>query len=278
MRYATFALLVILAGSAFLAAQVRAPLPMGRTFELASIKRNTSGATATSSGPVPGGGYMMVNGLVRALVLFAFPTESGEVAGIPESLASERYDVTAIAATNSSRADIQEMMRSLLVARFGLVFHVEQRERPLYVLSLARDGGRLGPHLQATTLDCSALGTAARSGSVPQVPLPTNGAPPCGVVQGGGVLRGGGINMSLLALTLTRIAGRVVIDKTGLKGDYEFTLKYSMDSPTTKPDATQQDAPSIFTALPEQLGLKLQPGRAPLDVLVVDKIERPTPD
>jgi uncharacterized protein (TIGR03435 family) len=104
--------------------------------------------------------------------------------------------------------------------------------------------------------------------------MPVSGAPPCGMLGGGGTMRYGGISMAGLARSISGAAGRVVVDKTGLDGIYEFTLRYSTQPLGGSPD----DAPSIFTALQEQLGLKLESTKGPVEILVIDQVERPTED
>ena len=237
-----------------------------RTFEVASIKRNVSGLNigdgARSVGTQPGGRFVMVDGTALVLVRSGF-TEAVEVIGAPGWTSSEYWDVEAKAGGVVSSADISEMLRSFLVDRFKLVAHYESREFATYSLMLARPDGRLGPQLRRFDGDCSALADAVRQGRErPQMPVPGNGVAPCGYRSGTRGLTAGGIPMSTLATAMRGHAGRHVIDKTGLSGYYEFTLELSADVP-------------VFTALREQLGLKLEPDRAPLPVVVIDRIERP---
>ena len=142
------------------------------------------------------------------------------------------------------------MLRSMLTDRFKLRARLETQERPVYALVVARPG-RLGPALTPSSQDCAAADAK------------------CGMSVGSGRLVATGRSLETLN-SLGSIVGRIIVDKTGLKGNYDFTLQYT----TARPD----DTPSIFAAIEEQLGLKLVPDRAPLTVVIVDSIERPTPD
>ena len=167
------------------------------------------------------------------------------------------------------------MLQSLLAERFKLAVHYETKERPVFALVIARSDGRPGQGLPRSALDCDAVNAARRAGRKPEGPTPANGAPPCGMslrAEDSQTLLFGGRPMSTLAEWLGQPSGRVVVDKTGLTGNYEFTLRY------TSQLTPRDDTPSVFTALEEQLGLKLVPDRAPLQVLVVDHVERPTED
>jgi uncharacterized protein (TIGR03435 family) len=143
----------------------------------------------------------------------------------------------------------------------------------VYALVLARNDGRLGPRLGRYDVDCGAFRAGVRErGEKPEIPQPSNGAPGCGYRLGGGSIEAGGIPLSRLGAAVEYTAGRPIIDKTGLDGYYEFSLRYT-NQPTPA-----GDTPSLFTALEEQLGLKLVPERASMQVLVIDSVERPTPD
>jgi uncharacterized protein (TIGR03435 family) len=217
----------------------------------------------------------MVNRSIATLIREAYPAQIPELIGAPEWVTSDAYDVTAKGEGNPTREEIGLMLQSLLAERFKLVTHYETRERPVFALVIARSDGRPGEGLLRSTLDCDAVNAARRAGRTPEGPNPANGAPPCGMAlhaETTEMLLFGGRPLSTLTEWLGPPSGRVVIDKTGLTGNYEFTLRY------TSQDTPRDDALSIFTALEEQLGLKLVPDRAPLQVLVIDHIERPTED
>jgi uncharacterized protein (TIGR03435 family) len=150
----------------------------------------------------------------------------------------------------------------MLEERFGLAAHVEQRRRPTYALRVARADGTLGPALRQAPVDCGSF-FKLPSDAKARIPVPANDGPRCGMRVSATQMLSGGVSMAILAANLRSDAGRVVIDETGLTGDYEFTLE-------TSPEV------SIFTAVREQLGLTLEPGDAMLPVLVVDRISPPT--
>lgn len=188
-------------------------------------------------------------------------------------MTSDRYDVTAKASGNPTPREMNVMLQALHAERFKLVLHTEVREQPIYALVLARADGGLGSQIQPSSLDCDAM-TAARLASRPvDVPAPANGAPPCGSRMSPNARAYSGTTLGDFGSTIADSAGRRVIDKTGLTGRFDITLNVAR-RPT--PGQTAADEPSIFTALQEQLGLKLVPDRAPLRTLVIDHIERPT--
>jgi len=275
--------IVLFASAAFLASIALGPLTIAASevqstpdsnqlrFDAASIKANRSGATSTSTDSRPGGQFVMTNGTIRNLLLNAYGPQSTDIVGAPDWVNTERFDVTATANATTTSDQMRSMLRSLLVDRFSLVARLEPREQPVFFLMLARADGRVGPQLELTLRDCAAVAAADRAGlPAPTLTPPKNGAPPCGMRAAGGEVLGGGISMDLLARNLGVRAGRIVIDRTGLQGLFDLKLSYSRDP---NPDS---DSPSLFTALQEQLGLKLEPGRSPLTTLIVERIERPT--
>jgi bla regulator protein blaR1 len=240
-------------------------------FEAAVFHLNNSGSNESSVQQRPGGQYVMVNGTIGTLLLNAFRPENREIVNAPAWVTSEHYDMTATANATTSADDLRAMLRALLIERLKVSARLEPREQPVYFLTLTRADGRLGPQLERTSRDCAAVAAATRAGlPIPKLDPPTNGGDPCGMRANGGEVLAGGITMDVFARNLGPRAGRVVFDRTGLEGYYDVTLKFSRDQ-----DSTDPDAPSIFTALQEQLGLKLEPGRAPLQTLVIDHIEPP---
>jgi uncharacterized protein (TIGR03435 family) len=241
----------------------------GPAFDVATIKVNTSGLVggpgARQVGFDAGGGFTMIDGATMVLIRSAWP-DSTEVIGAPDWVSSEHYDVLAKTELPATREQRTLMLRALLADRFRLIAREEQREQPAYALVLDRDDGRLGPNLRRYDGNCAASAAPAPPGDATiELPAPSNGAPACGFMRGGRRMAAGGISMDLLARNLRGDAGRVVVDRTELAGVYEFTLE-------TSPDL------AVVTALREQLGLKLEPIRVALPVVVVERIERPTPD
>ena len=242
-------------------------------FEVASIKRSQPDARGNSFGQRPGGRWTMVNRSIGTLIRAAYPTPVPELVGAPDWVTSESYDVDARADGTPAPEQIRLMLQGLLAERLKLAVHFETQERPVLALVIARRDGRLGPGLLPSKVDCTAVDAARRAGRQPDGPLPANGAPPCawsGQFSDGVTIRFGGLPLSRLSESLGQPDGRVIVDKTGLTGNFEFTLRY-----TNQPNPTD-DTPSLFTALEDQLGLKLVPDRASLQVLVIDHIERPT--
>jgi uncharacterized protein (TIGR03435 family) len=186
---------------------------------------------------------------------------------------------------------LQMAIRALLAERFNLVVHNESKEMPIYALILARGDGKLGPEMKKSETDCAAL-AAARGrgpGGPPPSGPPAPGQPmPCGIRIGMGNLVMGGASLGQFAQSLAMFVGRMVSDKTGLTGGWDLNLTWTPDNmpqrPPGAPDpqingaAIDPNGPSIFTAIQEQLGLKLDSQRGPVDVLVIDKAEHPTPD
>jgi len=227
-----------------------AALAQGPSFDVVSIKRNTSGPPGPRWGGTPAQ-YQMTNGPVSALIYEGFNPQVYELPGAPAWVFSDGYDVIATMSGTPDRDARAAMLRAMLVDRFKLKARVETQDRPVYALVVARPG-QLGPALKLSSQqDCAA--SDAR----------------CGYGIDSGRLVAVGRPIDTLN-SISSAAGRIIVDKTGLKGIYDFTLQYS----TSRPDET----PSIFAAIEEQLGLKLVPDRAPLSVVIVDSIERPTPD
>ena len=266
----------------------------GPRFEVVSIKRNVSNALGSNgSSERPDGGFTLLNIPMMTLVGRAqFPAIPPiDMVGLPDWARTERYDVTATSAlgrpaTPEERAG---MLRQMLAERVKLVTHVEKREQPVYDLVLARSDGRLGPGIKPSEIDCVAKAAADRAAAdaaraagspPPQTPRPIpdrNGAvPPCsGMFMSSGME--GDATMESLAFLLRSPAGRPVVDKTGLKGS--FRIKAEFDRVLGQgPDVTPSpdSLPTVFSALPAQLGLKLESSKAERDVLVIDRLERPT--
>ena len=281
----------------------------GPTFEVVSIKRNTSTIGPGFRSNVvtwrPDGALIMTNVPVGTIISSAHPgTGPANIAGLPDWARTERFDVSATSSLSKATVDERTaMLRAMLADRFKLALHVERREQQAYDLVLARSDGRLGPGLKPTETDCarivaerSAAAEAALSSGSPQVP-PRPPAldvppPPCmlrvvdektrnfrGDRQGhlGSILEGEA-TMDDLASGLRFAMGRLVVNKTALPGAYSMTMNFDGASgrggPTLTP--TEIAAPSIFTAVQEQLGLKLEASRADVDTLVIDRLERPT--
>jgi uncharacterized protein (TIGR03435 family) len=240
-------------------------------FDAAVIRLNRSGETGSSIGQRPGGQYLMTNGPIYLLLMNAFGPQNREIVNAPDWVSSERYDLQATANATTTSDDLRLMLRNFLADRLKLKAHLEPREQPVFFLVAARPDRRLGSGIERTTRDCPSVAAADRAG-VPRPVLapPANGAPPCGVRVIDGDFRAGGQTMEGLARNFGGRAGRPVFDRTGIEGYFDVSLKFSPDP------AVNSDDPVFVTAIHEQLGLKLEPGRVPLQTLVIDHIERPT--
>jgi uncharacterized protein (TIGR03435 family) len=269
------AVAVIALTSVALAGQVPVERP---AFEVTSVKINKTAADATSLGfNLQSGRFRAVNEPLWRLVAEAYRTtyqlRRFEIVGIPRAMDGLRFDVEAVPPAGATSSDRPLMLRQLLADRFKLTAHPETRELPVYNLVTQRADGRLGPHLKHSEIDCVAL----RAGrSVP--PAATDGIRPCVMVFGQGLLRANGMRIADLAeMGLSRSVSAPVIDRTGLAGAYEWTLEWLPDSSSSS-GANDPDRVPLVTALQEQLGLKLETGRGPVQVVVIDHAESPIPD
>jgi uncharacterized protein (TIGR03435 family) len=272
------------------------PLPQ---FEVASIKPNKSGDGRVLLGIQPGGRFTATNVTLRMLIRNAYQLQDFQITGGPGWLAEDHFDIVAKAESGDGlgdpfRADQsgqpsrgQLMIRALLAERFKLVVHDETRDMPIYALVVARSDGKLGPQLKPSEVDCAAMAAArGRGPMLPPAPGQPGDRPQCGIRIGMGNMAVGGAPISQVANALANFVGRTVVDKTGLTGSYEFTLTWTPDQMPQRPPGAPEplvngvpidpNGPSIFTAVQEQLGLKLDSQRGPVKILVIDRAEHPT--
>jgi uncharacterized protein (TIGR03435 family) len=263
----------------------QSPAGSGVTFEVASVKPNVSNPGSSSSNEPPGG-YVATNMTLRRLIAIAYrmrlPTDRDRIVG-PSWIDEVRFDINARTPAGSRTEQVPDMLRALLADRFQLAAHNETRETSVYALVRARTDGQLGPQLTRSSLDCSKPG-AFRSGAGGPGAGAAIETPQCGIISNvdgnGAVMRGGGRSMADLAGNLTGRVNREVIDRTGLSGTYDFVLRWTPENFQNPAGnaGPSRDGTLIFTALPEQLGLKLDAQRGPVEFLIIDKVERPTPD
>lgn len=260
--------LSILVVSAAVVAAQSTPIPTSAdvAFEVASVKPNRSGDSSSSTSG-RAGSFSAINVTARRLIIYAYRLREFQLAGGPGWIGSDRFDIQA-RVPEGAKQDNPAMTRALLKERFKLVAHTEVRQEQVYALVLARPDGRLGAGIKPSTRECN---------SPPGTPSP------CGmnssVNDASGKLTGNGQSLENLVNALGSFGlSRMVLDKTGLKGTFDFELQWTPDNLRSAAGSTQTDSPSIFAALQEQLGLKLEPQRGPVEFLVVDSIERPTPD
>jgi bla regulator protein BlaR1 len=248
--------------------------PDAPAFEVATVRENKSGDTRMHIEVQPGGRFNAINMTLWQIVSIAYPVDGRfrdeiQLTGGPAWMKSDRFDIVAKAegsptldtnkpgttVTDVDRDAVERirlMLRGFLAERFQLRMHHEMRELPIYELMMA-GGGTFGPALRKAAADCGSM---------------------CGSIRmtAPGRATGTAVSMGSTAHTMTGWVRRTVVDKTGIDGPMDFTLQWAPDG------ATDTDAPSIFTAVQEQLGLKLAPARGAVDVLVVDSAERPSPD
>jgi uncharacterized protein (TIGR03435 family) len=243
-------------------------------FEVSSIKPNASGASGALIQALPGR-LVLTNFAVRQLILSAYGVQDFQLLGDPSWIASDHYDVQAKASGNTSVKEMEgPMLRALLEDRFHLALHRETRQLPVYELTVAKAGVKM----QVTSEGgCTPYDTEA---TPPPPPAPGAVRPTfCGYprMASAGLNRtldGAGVSTAVLAGNLSRSERRPILDKTGLKEKYDVHLRWAVDAPS---DSTENPtAPSIFTAVQEQLGLKLESTKGPVEVLVIDRIEKPS--
>jgi uncharacterized protein (TIGR03435 family) len=277
--------------------QAQSPPAPAPAFEVASIKPNHSADRGVSIMNAPGGRFVAKNVSLKMLIRLAYKVQDFQITGGPSWINSERFDVEAKPEsagnddieklTDNQRDALVEQQRlrvqALLAERFKLVFHRQTKETSAYALVVAKNG----PKLQEAS--------AAPSG-----PDPADAQAPKGPAfkgrgmrMGRGELSGQSAPLSMLAEGLSNQLGRTVVDKTGLKGIYDFTLKWTPDEsqgqtfkgpgdggePHPSADSApppEGSGPTVFTALEEQLGLKLESQKGPVEILCIDQVEKPS--
>ena len=310
-----FALTIVLAATAASPQDAVSPptaapaaVSLDATFEVASVKpsnpdpNNPLSAVALPLA-LPGGRFTARNTPVRMLIMMAYELQQeAQLVGGPPALLTAKYDINAKTAGNATlgQKDLPPLLRTLLADRFKLKAHTESLELPVYDLVLARSDGRLGPDFRPSKSDCARADEllAEQSAAIAQGDLSSAvGKPrPCTVATdpSGGpmnlMMRGDGQEMKQIVEVLSQLTGRSVRDKTGLTGRYDFDMRMDLQAvlamaqrmganiPAAAANIPQSDGSSLTTALSEQLGLKLDSVRAPVDVVVIESVEAPAPD
>jgi uncharacterized protein (TIGR03435 family) len=277
--------------AAFAAGQLSNPLigpaidPESR-FEVVSIRLSDASAEPRLS--MTPGRLDIAGAPVRMVVATVFPI--GRMFGWPDGLDAERYTISAKMPDGARQGAMQVAIRNLLKDRFKLVTHQETRELPIYNLVLARSDGRLGPALEESSAECQAALKEYFDGFRRGAPAQ---APPAAVARcissqpGIGRIGLRGQSLGSFANMVANLVDRQVVDRTGLTGFYDLTLTWmpepaigtsALGLPLVPRPPADPDAPDIFTALQEQLGLKLESGRGPVEVIVIDRLEKPALD
>jgi len=271
------------------------------SFEAASVKPNKSGDGRIALFFQPGGRFMATGVTLKMLIGAAYgtaaPLPDYQLIGGPDWIGSDRFDIIAKAEGDPQPGPqgpppiMFLMLRTLLADRFKLAVHTESRELPIYALVMAKADGKRGPQLNPAAVDCAAL-RGARGNAPPPGPPPVPGnfeRPPCGIRIAPGTMLGGGMTMAQLSNALARlpVVNRTVDNRTALAGAFDFDLKWTppqVQSAASPPPGApplppiDPDGPSLFTAVQEQLGLKLESTKGPVDVVMIDRAERPTED
>jgi uncharacterized protein (TIGR03435 family) len=267
-------------------------------FEVASVKPNVRNDGRVSVNRT-GSRYTASGVSLALLVRNAYSVQEFQVIGMPAWGDSDRFDIVAAMPADPNPAPASPgapsgqalMMQSLLEERFHLAVHRETREMPVYALVMANGDRAFGPSLHRSDVDCAALAAVRERGGALPPPQPGQ-LPPCSssVAPGSIVVRSQ--TMAQLATALSFLTntgsslGRLIVDRTGLEGYYDVDLHFTPDripnfGPTGPPQGLppiDPDAASIYAAMREQLGLKLESQRAPVDMIVIDRVEKPTAD
>jgi uncharacterized protein (TIGR03435 family) len=230
-------------------------------FEVASIRRNVSGSADDRMNVFPSGRFTADNMSIRTLIRNVYRLQYSQLAGGPGWLTNERWDILAAGASAANMDEMLECIKALLHDRFKLAVHTEIRDAPYYALVMDRGDRRPGPLLDSDATDCRAL-------------LP--GDERCAARRAGGALRMSGATMRDVAFSLSRMTDRPVIDQTGLTGAYQFELTWDPNAASVS--TAGNNRASLFTALREQLGLRLDSRQGPVEFLVIDAAQRPVED
>jgi uncharacterized protein (TIGR03435 family) len=255
-------------------------------YEVASIKPDKSGTNMVRMMYTPDG-LSATNASVQMLISTAYGVENNQISGAPGWLNSDKYDIEAKmdSATveelrklneDDRRAVRQHMLQALLADRFKMTVHRETKDLPIYVLIVAKDGPKFKQATPGDTYPNGIKGPDGHSGAGM-------------MMMGREGLTAQGVELTNLVRHLTRVLGRTVVDKTGLTGRYDFTLKWTPDESLggaprgpqsgqagVGDTAPADSSPSLFTVLQEQLGLKLESQKGPVEILVIDHVEKPS--
>lgn len=281
MRRIAVAAILIASAAVIIAAQ--AP----RAFDAVSIKRNTNGRGLPSIVAVTGNRLSAPFVTARELIRVAYGVEDHQVVGGPGWIGTDHFEVSASIPDRTPLSVVQEMLRTVLIERFALAAHTERRDLPIYALLFT---GQLGPQMRRSGPQCAPLTGPPGIPAPPPPPPPPAGAAPmmvlgqkpgesrCPSAIMRGFISARDTPVEDLAEVLARELRRPVFDRTQLAGHYDIDLSFLPDSGpmTLNGLAINGDAPPLTTAVREQLGLRLDSTRAPIDVVVIDRVTAPT--
>jgi uncharacterized protein (TIGR03435 family) len=256
-------------------------------FDVASIKPNKSGSDRVRMMVRPDG-LSAMGGTLQMLIHYAYDVQDFQIVGGPKWMSSDRYDIEAKMGSaqvekfqtltpEQRMFDTKQMLQALLANRFQLELHREKKELPGYALVIAKNGPKLHEAKPGDTYSNGLKGPDGGSGAGLMI-MGGNGGP----------LTGQGVTVAHLVHILSMQLGRTIVDETKLTGKYDFTLQWAPDERTSPMSAATQgggdapppdsSGPSIFTAIQEQLGLKLESRKVPVEMLVIDRAEKPSED
>ena len=233
-----------------------APVPL--TFEVASVKPSAPDVPGFFFQPQAGGNLRITGATLKNLIAVAYNAREFAISGGPGWGNSDRFDIDArVGSSSSTPQQIRERLKALLAERFQLAIHTESKEQNVYALIVGKNGPKIHE---------------AKPESGPMIR------------KRGASIIGEGVGVQMLVMNLANSLDRPVLDKTGLTGKYDFKLEWSLDADKGSAAAAGADAatapeptgPSLFSALQEQLGLRLEPQKAPVETLVIDHVARPT--
>ena len=261
------------------------------SFEVATVKPSTTGANGTSFRVQPGGRLTVTNGTFKMVMAMAYKVRDFQISGGPGWTGTDRWNIEAKAEEGSVSEltlsfdpavtnPLMLMLQSLLEDRFQLKMHREPKDMPVYELAVAKGGPKI-----KLSADQSPIVAPERGAPLP--PKPQRGGPmPRGAMtMGRGSVEANGVPIANFTQILSQQLGRPVVDKTGLKGLYDIKLQWTPESgggfikpggPDPDPPPADASGPSIFTAIQEQLGLRLDSAKGPVDILVIDSVQKPT--
>jgi uncharacterized protein (TIGR03435 family) len=233
-------------------------------FEVASVKPSRPGGTVGGIHPAQGGErYLANNAPLKMFITTAYRMKAGQVVGGPGWIDSDLFDMEAKAEKPSSIEDLHTMLKNLIAERFHLQLHYETKDLPVYVLTVDSGGAKLTPHEAQN---------AGGPSIVPSSEKPLHRK-----------MKMTAVTMDYFAYGLGTFMDRSVIDQTGIKGGYDFALAYTMDLPPGVSESAivngaplDTSGPTIFEALRQQLGLRLEPRKGPVRIIVIDHVEKPS--
>jgi bla regulator protein blaR1 len=262
-------------------------------FEVASIKPAAPDQRGMMIRPGPNGGINISNLPLKEMITLAWKIQPFQVSGGPSWIESLHWDITATGNHKFNPDEMPLLVQSLLLDRFQLKIHHETKDLPVYALVLANKDGKLGPQLtESKEASCTPF-DPSKPPPPPPPPGRDPGKPPAmgcgGMFMGFDRLGAAGITIDRMVPMLSRMLGRTVIDKTGLTGKYDIQMQWTPDQaqlqtmappggipPNMPQPQIDPNGPTIFTALQEQLGLKLESQKGPVDILVIDSVEKPS--